>query len=711
MTRGYSPAWRRSLLAAGLVISGGAQAQSAGVADKQDQATDLDAVTVIGERREMNLEQEAEAGALGGKRLLDTPFSITVVDAEDIARRQATTLGQVFANDPAVHAAEPAATTPWWNTTIRGIGVTMHYVDGVPLLMQWGGEFPLEAVESVQALKGLGGFMYGFGAPGGIFSYQTKKPTDTPLLATTLGWRNDGVFSVHLDAGGRVAGKDSFGYRVNAAVEQGDAYNGAGIDRNVLSLAVDQPLGDALIWHAQVVREDNTLKHEPLYFYWDLYEDEHLPKPTYDYENVAVRNSYYKAETLQASTGLRWDIGENWRADFSFGQSRKDHRSNKMFADMLNEAGDYAGSVYNFAGLLRNRVGQAVAQGQVQTGAIRHELVLGASWQRVWEQWSNEFYYSNDFNGNLYQEQDYTITRPPDFSLAPVSFDERQTSLFASDTLHFGDYWQAIVGLRRTELEQKDLDGDPDVDSGYRTSATTPTFALVWKPAADAAVYASYVESLESGGRVPQDAEPPYANADELLEATISKQFEIGAKYQLGKLGFTVAAFRVERAAQIDVLRGEDLYLVQDGLTLYRGFEAIGNLAVSADLDIGVGALWLDPTLQDLSNWEQELEGNRAPYASRVQAVANFNWRVAPVAGLSLHGNLRHSGDAYYDAMNRILIPSYTVASAGFQYSATLGGNNLTLTGNINNLFNRKYWSMDMLGEARNAALDLRIDW
>lgn len=710
MTHRILSAPRLSLLAAGLLIACQAHAQST-TTDAQDEAARLDTVIVHGERSAMNLDQKTGNGALGDKRLLDTPFSVTVVDADDIAKRQATSLGQVFINDPAVHAGEPTATTPWWNTTIRGIGVTMHYVDGVPLLMQWGGEFPLEAVDSVQALKGLGGFMYGFGSPGGIFSYQTKQPTDTPLLSTSLGWRDGGALSAHLDAGGRVAGENSLGYRFNAATEQGDAYNGAGIDRKVLSLAIDQPIGDTLTWHAEAVHEDNRLEHEPMYFYWDSYEGDRLPAPTYDYDNVSVRNSYYESETLHASTGLGWRINDDWRADFSFGQSRKQHHSNKTFADPLNEAGDYAGNVYNFAGLLRNRVAQAIVQGDVASGAIRHDLVFGASWQRSWEQWGNDWYYSNDFDGNLYQDQDYVITRVPDFSLAPVSFDERQQSLFASDTLHFGEHWQAILGLRHTRLDQKDLDGDPGVDSGYRTSATTPTFALIWKPTDHAAVYASYVESLESGGHVPQDGEPPYANAGDLLKATISKQFEVGAKYDFGKLGLTAAAFRVERVAQIDVLRGNDLYLVQDGLTLYRGFEFTGNLAVTGNLDIGLGALWLDPTLQHLSNWEQDLEGNRAPFASRMDAVANFEWRLARVEGLSLHGNVRRSGDIYYDASNRILFPGYTVAGLGVQYRTTLGKRVLTFTGNINNLFDKKYWTESMLGEARNAALDVRIDW
>ena len=33
------------------------------------------------------------------------------------------------------------------------------------------------------------------------------------------------------------------------------------------------------------------------------------------------------------------------------------------------------------------------------------------------------------------------------------------------------------------------------------------------------------------------------------------------------------------------------------------------------------------------------------------------------------------------------------------------------LTGNVNNLFDRKYWQLGALGEARNGSLSLRIDW
>ncbi|WDS34980.1 TonB-dependent siderophore receptor [Pseudoxanthomonas sp.] len=659
----------------------------------------------------LNLDQNSTTGALGAKRLLDTPFSVTVVNQDEIAKRQATTLGQIFINDPSVYAAEPSASTNWWGTQIRGIGVQNHYVDGVPMLMEWGGQFPLEAVESVQALKGLGGFMYGFGSPGGIISYQTKRPTDDLLLATTVGYRNDSVFSGALDVGGRLNGPDSLGYRLNAAVENGDAYNGSGIDRKMVSLAVDQPIGDSLTWHAEVIHEDSTLKHEPLYFYWDSYEGDHLPDPTYQYENFRVGNSFYKSKTLHATTGLKWRISDTWSADLTLGSSRREHYSHKMFADLLDEAGDYNGYVYDFGAVLRSSVAQLVVSGNATTGPIEHDLVFGFSQQRTWDQWSNAFYYSNDFDGNLYQRQTFLSAHTPNYGLAPVSADLRQKAVFASDTLHFGEHWQAILGARQVDYEQRDLDGDPDVDSRYTTSVVTPTAALIYKPVDEVSLYGSYVESLEPGSRVGTDASPPYANAGEILDPTVSKQYEIGAKYQTGRIGLTAAAFRVERAAQVDQLRDGLRYLTQDGMTLYKGFEITSSVGITDNLDLGLGGLWLDASLEDLSPDNAALQGNRPAGASRRQLLANFEYRPAAVNGLSLHGNVRYSGDAYYEDQNRVLIPGHTVAGLGFQYNLTLAGRGATLTGNINNLFNRKYWNLNTMGEEINGSLDLRINW
>jgi iron complex outermembrane receptor protein len=365
----------------------------------------------------------------------------------------------------------------------------------------------------------------------------------------------------------------------------------------------------------------------------------------------------------------------------------------------LNEAGDYEGYAYNFAGLLKNYFGQALIQGAANTGAIRHELVFGTEYQRNTTAWSNDFRWAHDFDGNIYEPQTFLVTRDLDFSLEPVSQDERQTALFVSDTLHLGDRWQALLGARYTDYEA--------VDTGYEIDEVTPTVALIFKPATYVSIYGSYVEALEGGTRV----DPPYANAGELLGATVSEQFEVGAKYEHARMRFTAAAFRVERAAQIDSFRDGERYLTQDGLTLYDGIEAMGSFDVTSDLTVGFGATFLDPQVDKVSEENASLEGNRPAGASKRQLVANADYQLPQIAGLSVFGTVRYLGDFYYEDANLVLLPDRTIVSTGFQYQTQLAGRRAVITGSINNLFNEKYWDRNTLGEGINGALGLQVYW
>lgn len=74
-------------------------------------AAELDTVIVHGTRIGTSLETTATNGALGDKKLLDTPYAVTVVDADEISRRQVNSVAQLFINDPSISSASPAATT------------------------------------------------------------------------------------------------------------------------------------------------------------------------------------------------------------------------------------------------------------------------------------------------------------------------------------------------------------------------------------------------------------------------------------------------------------------------------------------------------------------------------------------------------------------------------------------------------------------------
>ncbi|MFT3803867.1 MAG: TonB-dependent receptor [Burkholderiaceae bacterium] len=652
------------------------------------------------------LSRNTTTGALGDRSVLDTPFSISVVDSEEIIERGARSLGQVFANDAAVSTGTPSYTTDWWGTQIRGLLVRNYFIDGVPMLLSWGGDFPVEITENITALKGLSGFMYGFGQPGGAMSYQLKRPKAKDEALVYLGWRDPSLMSFHVDTSRKLA--DDLALRANLAIERGTTYNESRIERTVASVAVDKRFRGAVNWFTTLAYENHRNEGEPLFFSdLETYDADanggRLPRPTYRYRNLRVDNAYYKTRTVLGATGVQWNIDDRWSLKLQVGASRKTHRANKAFATLLDRAGDYQGWAYNFATQLDTAFSQAVVQGTVSAGAVKHQIVAGLGLNRSRDRYS-EFYYENDFDGNLYRPQPFLSTRTPDFSLAPVNADTRQMYAFVSDTVHLGDHWQIIAGLRYTDYRSENP-GDP-ASVEYRTNKASPTLAVIYKPDDRTSFYGSYVEGLEPGMRVG----PTYVNAGALLEAAVSRQYEIGAKHQDGRFGYAAALFRLERANQMDRLVGEDRYLTQDGRNVYQGVEASGAYQVDPALKLGISAVYLDATIDRVSADNASLKGKTPANAPKWLAAFNTQYRVPGLDSLKLHGNVQYFGAAWAAPENTLEVPGRTIVNAGFSYDFDIQGQNLTLIGNVYNLFNRKYWALTdwsraNIGEGRNFSL------
>jgi iron complex outermembrane receptor protein len=90
-------------------------AVSAREADPSENARRADAeIIVTGLRPDEGQHKVSKGSALGSKALLDTPYSVTIVDADDIARRHANSIAQIFANDPSVYSSAPSGSTNWW---------------------------------------------------------------------------------------------------------------------------------------------------------------------------------------------------------------------------------------------------------------------------------------------------------------------------------------------------------------------------------------------------------------------------------------------------------------------------------------------------------------------------------------------------------------------------------------------------------------------
>jgi len=263
----------------------------------------------------LQLQKKASTGALGSRTQLDTPYSTTIVTGEDLADRQVSKLGDVFAMDASVTDNSNAYNS--WSSylTVRGLQVDWQNgfkINGLPFVA-YGITLPYEHMDQVELLKGLPGFMYGFGTPGGIVNYVTKKPTDTFTASFELGYRAANVWSEHIDLGGRAGPDNMFGYRLNYTHEEGTPYNARNVNRDTVSLGLDARLTKDLTWTFDSIYQDRrTTGQMPSFSFW-TYTDQALPAAVSGrIRNFAGSDQHLNTNLQLYTTGLRYQVNPDW---------------------------------------------------------------------------------------------------------------------------------------------------------------------------------------------------------------------------------------------------------------------------------------------------------------------------------------------------------------------------------------------------------------
>lgn len=580
----------------------------------------LPTIKLEADNQDAPLKRVNTVGVLGNKSVIDTPYSITTKTAEEIETRQTNSLGKIFVGDPSI-VTEVNSYSSGWSTPVSIRGLKLDETNGYKVngysVSAWGGEFPVELAQNVMALKGLSGLMYGFATPGGIINYQTKQPTEENLLSTKIGYRSAGILSASLDAGGRVGEDKQLGYRFNIVKEKGETYNGSDADNLATALALDYRILPNLVWKGEILYQDRHLDNEASMFSWWGFEGNKLPKPIDGNDKHIVKGAFYTIHSALAQTGLYWQINDDWKAEITQARTRNRNFVNKTFAYILNEQGDYSINMYQLGGESVRDTSQLMISGLFNTGFIKHDLVFGGSFEKKEMRDGNYNWDANVATGNIYQPQTTYYDKPMDFTQTD-SGNIYQKQVFASDTLSLNDHWQAIIAGRYINYNNQ--------ANTYQKEVVTPTYALIYKPIEDWSFYASYSEALEEGQKVTSGSGQQYANEGQYLDPTISKQYEIGTKYQQDRWHASAALYRLERMATIDEMINGQLYLTQNGETVYQGFELMGGYKITPDLTINAGINLNDPSIEKVSEANIEYKGNRPSGASKIQAVVQADW-------------------------------------------------------------------------------------
>lgn len=675
-------------LSLSLSLSAPAHAQvQAQPADPGATAT-LPTATVVADRSGEAVKVERVSnGALGDRKAVDTPFSVNAVSSDEIQQRMAQTANDVFKYDPAVQVLGDNARTENSYFSVRGIRVDMlngTKVDGQNFVT-WDADIPLEPFEQVELLKGLSGFMYGFGSPGGIINYVAKRPTDTPLREVTIGYQTNNVWSEKVDVGGRFGNDDRFGYRINAVNEDGNtSEQGVHVRRQTFSLATDFRITPDLTWNADIMYWKR--KSQGTIFGLSFGTDT-IPAASSVARNLAQPWSSHETDTLTVGTGVDYRINSDWKTSFKYRFARQNRLNADSFLFVTDDAGNYSDTNYRWKTAYYYQAYDAMVQGKFDTGGLKHEIVAGLGYLSQVRELDNGLGGNGIFMGmnNLYNPialdeqagvgKDYIPYR--DYKI-------QQKSVYLSDTVQITPRLSVLAGLRYNMFSQDNYSPEAVRTSRYSANPITPTAAVMFKTDDFSTAYVSYVESLEPGG----SAGPTAANAGETFGPLKSRQYEVGFKTDRDRWGANLALFRVDKGYEYT---NTSNVFVQNGKQRFTGVDTSGWWRVARDVRLMGGVLWLHTKTTDVD--DPQVNGNRVFATPNYIVTGRVEYDTPFVPGLTLWTGAKVTGSMYVNSANTQQIPSYTTADVGARYTTRMAGKQVTVRAVLNNVFNRRYWT------------------
>jgi outer membrane receptor protein involved in Fe transport len=319
----------------------------------------------------------------------------------------------------------------------------------------------------------------------------------------------------------------------------------------------------------------------------------------------------------------------------------------------------------------------------------------------------------------------------------------RTWSVFATDTLALAERWHLTVSGRfnRTTVANTDLitaEGEPGSLTGHHVfTRLNPAVGVTFDPTPRVNLYAGYNEgsraatSIELGCADPErPCKLPNAMAgDPPLDQVVTRTVEAGVRSQVGPATWHAGYFRAQNNDDILFVTSE-----QTGFGYFRNFGETRRQGIELGLNgqigrvaYGAGYTFLDATFESeetvnggsngsndaaeegrpgLEGTIEIAPGDRLPFIPRhqiklfadIQITSAFALNVDIVGFASSlargnENNLHQPDGTYY--LGEGTSPGYGVVNLGGRYTVTRW---LQIFGQINNLFDQRYYSAAQLG-------------
>ena len=660
--------------------------------------------------------------------LVDTPQTIESVGKDLMQQQGAVTLSEALRNIPGVGAfnlGENGSTNTGDALYMRGSDVSGSiFVDGVRDVATISRD--MFNIESVEVLKGGAGADIGRGAATGAIGLQSKRPLLDDIYTGTAAAGGGDFYRATADLNWRTG--EHSGFRLNLMDQDADVAGRDDIKNKrwgvapTLGFGINTPTRVTVGW--QHVEQDNmpdggvftiglpgytspdgagsrdflssAPKVDPENFYGT--KDDH-DTATQDLLTAIIEHDF--ASGLRLSNTTRYGkTDEDYQLSSFMGQAASGSRplltpdendpSTWTITRLVNNRNTSNETLGNYTNL----------SGQFVTGFIRHSFSAGLEFSRE-EQYTYTVGGSGAYPAASVYHPDPNVSGYTRYLTGAYTYGVTDTqAAYANDTLTLTPKFLINAGLRydnfKTDYKSIAADGsnaaDPLTAKGGLWSGR---LGLVYKPAKDGSLYASYAETAQPPGganfTLSAAGDRNLSNVPD-VKPQLARNWEAGSKWTLahGHMSLSGAVFRTEYSDTVSqdtdgsyyrtgkkTTEGVELGAsgqITDNWTINAGYThnntKVDGSTVTAD---GTAVLAYDPT-DSFSLW------------------TSYALRRGGLHGLTLAGGARYNGEMKRGSDGAVGTPAYTEA-----YWVVDGMASYPLTShivaqlNVYNLFDQDY--------------------
>lgn len=614
---------------------------------------------------------------------LETPGQVTVIDEQLIDEQRASTLGAVLQNDASVSAGGTSRNRERFS--LRGFELSSSsgfLRDGKQHWSHY--NQPIELLESVEVLKGPAGLLYGKSAPGGLINMVGKKPTAETQVVFSQDIGSDNETRSTLDVSGSLNEAQSLRSRLVLSQQNSESsrsYSDGSsptTDRFVGGLFVEYDLTDNIMVSAHY---DKTI------------DDSSVDSGAYIKDGKAVLGedhvwdaqwSNIENEVENIGFDVNAQLSSAWSLNVGF--NHQDFKRHDVESYPKEETYDPATGTYSNSGSDRSdhwvfQTANIDLVGEFDTAGLGHQLLIGTNWLG----------YSYDRLQYSLVKEDTTVGQPtPSPEIDPnkdpkVSHSTYDTyGFYIQDMLTINDYWQVLAGLRYDQTVTHGQNGESD----YTEDAVVPKVAVIFHPASNGSIYATYSESFEPQGEV---SDSNAINDGAKLDPLTGKLYELGTKWELfdNQLFVSGALFEIKQENSIinDYISGDMYEVTQAGERVHRGAELALQGYLTENFSMSGSGTYLDAEYTVDENYQ----GNRPADVPEYSASIWSRYEFANNTDVNL--GAIYVGERFGDAANTFKKEAYTRFDLGVAHTLKYDQNlDFVVRFNVENLFDTDYY-------------------